>query len=279
MNEIVVPCKRRPAEAASTLMREASDVLKRRGNLSLLTTTFLLCLLITFTWFSVVQLIGLLFNFSLRASTSPQIEAVLNGLLSILSALTFLVCVVPAWLGRLRMAGLLLSGDYPMAREMLYYYTSPRRMGRAALMGLFIAFEMMLPVVLALGAFVGVLALYNEVLIFCLPQALAVLLLLCGFLLALGATAALLFLSGLYLLSTAIAVGNESMPVWKTFTAALRFGKKNLSTVFLFSLRSLWHLLLSLCSFGVLFVFWYAHHYILSYLRLSMALTKGDDPS
>ena len=279
MNEIVVPCKRRPAEAVSTLMREASDVLKRRGNLLLLTTTFLLCLLITFTWFSVVQLIGLLFDFILRASTSPQTEAVLNGILSILSALTFLVCVVPAWLGRLRLSGRLLLGDHPMAREVLYYYTSPRRMGRAILMGLFIAFEVMLPAVLSLGAFVGALALYNEVFVFYLPDALAVILLIFGFLMAIAITALLLFLSGLYLLSTAIAVGNESTPVWKTFTAAFHFGKKNLSTVFLFSLRSLWHLVLSLCSFGVLFVFWYAHHYNLSYLRLSMALTKGVDPS
>ena len=166
-----------------------------------------------------------------------------------------------------------------MAREVLYYYTSPRRMGRAILMGLFVAFEVMLPLVLALGAFVGALALYNEVLVFYLPDALAVLALICGFLLAIAITVLLLFLSGLYLLSTAIAVGNESMPVWKSFTEAFRFGKKNLLATFLFSIRSLWHLVLSLCTFGVLFVFWYAHHYNLSYLRLSMALTKGVDPS
>ena len=220
-----------------------------------------------------------LFDFILLSLEGEQALALLEGAWMLLSALLFLAFVMPAWLGRLRLSGRLLSGDHPMAREVLYYYTSPRRMGRAILMGLFIAFEVMLPAVLSLGAFVGALALYNEVFVFYLPDALAVILLIFGFLMAIAITALLLFLSGLYLLSTAIAVGNESMPVWNTFTAALRFGKKNLIAIFLFSLRSLWHLVLSLCTFGVLFVFWYAHHYNLSYLRLSMALTKGVDPS
>ena len=271
--------RQQPTDTVRASMREASDILKRRGNLALLTTTLLFCLLVTFTWFTVMQLVGLLFDFILLSAEAEQVAPLLEGLWMLLSALLFLAFVMPAWLGRLRLSGRLLSGDHPMAREVLYYYTSPRRMGRAILMGLFIAFEVMLPAVLSLGAFVGALALYNEVFVFYLPDALAVILLIFGFLMAIAITALLLFLSGLYLLSTAIAVGNESMPVWNTFTAALRFGKKNLIAIFLFSLRSLWHLVLSLCSFGVLFVFWYAHHYNLSYLRLSMALTKGVDPS
>ncbi|MBQ8716459.1 MAG: hypothetical protein IJY43_01275 [Clostridia bacterium] len=279
MNEPVFFDRQQPADAVRASMREASDVLKRRGNLALLTTTLLFCLLVTFTWFTVMQLVGLLFDYILLSVEAEQISPLLEGLWMLLSALLFLVGVMPAWLGRLRMTGLLLSGDHPMAREVLYYYTSPRRMERAILMGLFVAFEVMLPLLLALGAFVGALALYNEVLVFYLPDALAVLALICGFLLAIAITVLLLFLSGLYLLSTAIAVGNESMPVWKSFTEAFRFGKKNLLATFLFSIRSLWHLVLSLCTFGVLFVFWYAHHYNLSYLRLSMALTKGVDPS
>ena len=279
MNGPVLFDRKRPTDTVRASMREASDILKRRGNLALLTTTLLFCLLVTFTWFTVMQLIGLLFDFILLSLEGEQALALLEGAWMLLSALLFLAFVMPAWLGRLRLSGRLLSGDHPMAREVLYYYTSPRRMGRAILMGLFIAFEVMLPAVLSLGAFVGALALYNEVFVFYLPDALAVILLIFGFLMAIAITALLLFLSGLYLLSTAIAVGNESMPVWNTFTAALRFGKKNLIAIFLFSLRSLWHLVLSLCTFGVLFVFWYAHHYNLSYLRLSMALTKGVDPS
>jgi len=272
--------RQQPTDTVRASMREASDILKRRGNLALLTTTLLFCLLVTFTWFTVMQLVGLLLDFILLSAEAEQVAPLLEGLWMLLSALLFLAFVMPAWLGRLRLSGRLLSGDHPMAREVLYYYTSPRRMGRAILMGLFIAFEVMLPAVLSLGAFVGALALYNEVFVFYLPDALAVILLIFGFLLAIAITALLLFLSGLYLLSTAIAVGNESMPVWNTFTAALRFGKKNLIAIFLFSLRSLWHLVLSLCSFGVLFVFWYAHHYNLSYLRLSMALCpKGETQS
>ena len=222
MNEPVFFDRQQPADAVRASMREASDVLKRRGNLALLTTTLLFCLLVTFTWFTVMQLVGLLFDYILLSVEAEQISPLLEGLWMLLSALLFLVGVMPAWLGRLRMTGLLLSGDHPMAREVLYYYTSPRRMGRAILMGLFIAFEVMLPAVLSLGAFVGALALYNEVLVFYLPDALAVLALICGFLLAIAITVLLLFLSGLYLLSTAIAVGNESMPVWKSSVLAKR---------------------------------------------------------
>ena len=279
MNEPAFFDRQSPADTVRASMREASDFLKRRGNLALLTTTLLFCLLVTFTWFTVMQLVGLLFDFILLSVEAEHAVALLEGLWMLLSALLFLAFVMPAWLGRLRLSGRLLLGDHPMAREVLYYYTSPRRMGRAILMGLFIAFEVMLPAVLSLGAFVGALALYNEVLGFYLRDTLAVILLITCFLFAIAITALLLFLSGLYLLSTAIAVGNESMPVWNTFTAALRFGKKNLIAIFLFSLRSLWHLVLSLCSFGELFVFWCAHHVNLSYLRLTMALTKGVDPS
>ena len=277
MNEPATFDRQRPTDAVRASMREASDILKRRGNLALLVTTFLFCLLVTFTWFTVIQLVGLLFDY-LPIKTEQALD-LLEWLWMQLSALLFLVFVMPAWLGRLRLSGLLLSGEQPMAREVLYYYTSLRRMGRAILMGIFVAFEVMLPLVLALGAFTGVIALYNKVLVLYLPDALAVVSLIFCFLFAIAITVLLLFLSGLYLLSTAIAVGNESLPVWKTFTAALRFGKKNLVAVFLFSLRSLWHLALSLRTLGVLFVFWYAHHYNLSYLRLSMALTKGVDPS
>lgn len=279
MNEPLIFNQPHPMQAVRASMRDASEILKKRGNLALLTTTLLFCLLVTFTWFTVMQLVGLLFDYILLSVEAEQAVAPLEGLWTLLSALLFLAFVMPAWLGRLRVAGLLLAGDTPMAREVLYYYTSPRRLGRAILTGLFIALEVMLPAVLALGAFAGALALYNEVWVFYLPDALAVLLLLLGFLLAFAISVLLLFLSGLYSLSTAIAVGNESMPVWNSFTAALRFGKRNLPTVFLFSLRALWHLVLSLCTFGVLYVFWYGHHHILSYLRLSMALTEGVDAS
>lgn len=279
MNEPAIFDRQQPTDAVRASMREASDILKRRGNLALLVTTFLFCLLVTFTWVTVMELVGLLFDFILLSLEAEKVAALFEGLWLLLSALLFLVGVMPVWLGRLRLSGLLLSGEHPMAREVLYYYTSPRRLGRATLTGLFIAFEVMLPAVLSLGAFAGALALYNEVLVFYLPGALAVLLLILGFLLSIAFTVLLLFLTGFYLLSTAIAVGNEEMPVWSTFTAAFRFGKGNLTTVFLFSLRSLWHFALSICTFGVLLVFWYAHHYILSYLRLSMTLTKGEDLS
>ena len=279
MNEPVMFDRQRPIDAVRASMREASDILKRRGNLILMTTTFLLCLLITFTWFSVGQLLGFLLELVLPFISLPQAQKALEGLWLMLSALTFLAGVMPAWLGRLRLAGLLCTGEHPMAREVLYYYTSPRRWGRAILVGLFLAFEVMLPAVLSLGAFAGGLALYNEVFLFYLPEALAVLLLLGGFLMALALSAAIFLLCGLYLLFAAIAVGNEEMPVWNAFVVALGYGKRNLISIFLFSLHSLWHLVLSLCTFGVLLVFWYAHHYTLSYLRLSMALTKGEDLS
>ena len=87
-----------------------------------------------------------------------------------------------------------------------------------------------------------------------------------------------LFLTGAFQMTAAIAVGNEEFSVFGALRLALRRGGRKMPTLFKFSMRAVWHLLLSLVTFGVLFVLWYAHHYMLSYMRLSMALCpKGEN--
>ena len=273
------PDTERSRVTVSRAMTEASGILKKRGNLALLVTTFLFCLLVTFAWYTVIQLLSILFAIFTLGGVSTTVSLLLNVLYYVLSALLFFIGVMPAWLGRLRLAGRMCLGDTPMAREVLYYYTSFRRAVRAILTGLLLAFQVLLPAVLILGAFVGVFALYDHVLWAYLDDGPAILLTVIGCILSAAVAVAILMLTGFYQLTTAIAVGDESRPVWSAFADAFRYGRRNPGAIFLFSLKSLWHLILSLCTFGVLFLFWYAHHYILSYLRLSMALCKGDDPS
>lgn len=269
----------RPGETVRRTMREASDVLKKRGNLASLASIFLFCLLVTFTWYIVVQLIAFLFAYLMQGVTSYGVLILFEVLLWLIGALLFFAAVMPTWLGRFRMAGRMCMGESPLGREALYYFTSWRRWRRSVLVGFVLAFEALLPAALVLGAFTGVLALYREVLSFYMHEVLAVLVTVFGFLLAIAASFLILCLTGLYLLSTAIAVGNEALSVLAALRKAFLRGRRNLGTILLFSLQSIWRLLLSLCTFGVLVVFWYAHHYILSYLRLSMALCKGDDPT
>ena len=81
-----------------------------------------------------------------------------------------------------------------------------------------------------------------------------------------------ILLSGVWTTFTALAVGNDKLPVLHALKIALRTGRARLGTLAVFTLHSLWHLLLSVATLGILYMYWYSHHYLLSYLRLSMAI-------
>ncbi|MBQ9099413.1 MAG: hypothetical protein IJY50_08310 [Clostridia bacterium] len=255
----------------------ASAVLQERGNLLLMILTFLFCLLVTFSWLVTAQLLIMLLAWVGALIPHYGVALLVQDLGVLLSGLLFFLTVPPIWLGRLRMAGLLLAGESPLMAEILYYYTTPRRWGRAVLIGLIIALMVLIPVVLGLSAFVGALALYDE-LSFYLEAFVAVPILIFSLLLCVAFGLLLLFLSGFYLLFAAMAVGNSKLPLGRALGLALQTGYRSLPTLFVFSLRSLWHLVLSLCTVGVLHMLWYAHHYIISYLHLGRMLCKGDDP-
>lgn len=266
-----IPPRPRAGDPVRRAMADASGDLKRRGILATLVSSLLFGLILTFAWVTVFQLLAVLVEYAAMTASPALITALEIGVY-VISAILLVALVAPVWLGRLRLAGLVCTGGMPQIKEVLYYYTSFRRLGRAALITLVLLLQILLPVSLVAGGSVFLLWLYNEVLFFAVSDGLAVVLLLFGFFVLLVLFVGTILLSGVWTLFAALAVGNESIPVFRALALALRVGGKRLGTLVLFSLRSLWHLFLCAVSFGILYLYWYSHHYLLSYLRLSMAL-------
>ena len=261
-----------------TALREASACLCEQGNLTLSIQSLIFCLLVLFSWITATQLLVIPFDALIQRMESISAMILLEIGYYILCGAMFLVLVMPVWLGRVHLLGRMCTGGRPMMREVLYYFTSFARYRRALMLSLILAVQVILPALLCAVAFFGAFELYFQVFYFDFPYAIGVLLLLAVLLLALAFSIAVLFATGLYRLTAAIAVGNEEISVLYAFVLAVKTGKRNWLTTVRFTLRSLWHLLLSLITLGVLFVLWYAHHYIVSYLRLAMALCpKGEN--
>lgn len=254
--------------------RDATAVLSRNGMLSRLIAPLLFCLLMTFFSYSIVELAT--YIASLNAQT-PLAEAIAEVILATLQMLLALSLVLPFWLAKLRMAGLMLQGKAPQAREILYYVSAWKRYARAWRIGALLALLVMLPLSAVLGLVFGSLQLYRAVFLIRFSAPIAVLLLIaCFFAVCLLAVAVLLF-AGTYVAFAAVAVGNENMRVRQAFLLAAARGRQNLFYIFCFSLKSLLRLLLSLLTVGVLYVLWFSHHYSLSYMRLSMALCPKEE--
>lgn len=266
-----IPPRPRAGDPVRRAMVDASGDLKRRGILATLVSSLLFGLILTFAWVTVFQLLAVPVEYAAMTASPALITALEIGVY-VISAILLVALVAPVWLGRLRLAGLVCTGGMPQIKEVLYYYTSFRRLGRAVLIALVLLLQILLPVSLVAGGSVFLLWLYNEVLFFAVSDGLAVVLLLFGFFVLLVLFVGTILLSGVWTLFAALAVGNESIPVFRALALALRVGRKRLGTLVLFSLRSLWHLFLCAVSFGILYLYWYSHHYLLSYLRLSMAL-------
>ena len=128
-----------------------------------------------------------------------------------------------------------------------------------------------------LGLAVGSFALYEYVFweVFFNEWVAQLCLVLC-LLLSLLPTLITALLTGMLALSTAFAVGNEQLPLTRCVALSWRRSIRHIGTLLLFALRTVWHLLLSLCTVGVLHLLWYGHHNIISYLCLAMALDQGD---
>lgn len=280
MNEETVLCESlpRPKRAERVAMDEASDLLKRPGHFSLLVQTLLFCVLLLFAWITATQLLTIPLSYAVDHMDSFVGMLILEGLYYLVAGILLFVMVMPAWLGRLRVAGRMCTGDTPAVREVLYYFTTPTRYRRALLLSLLLAVQVLLSVLLCSLAFLFSFELYFQVIYFDFSPTVGVLLLIALLLAATAISIGVLLLTGFFQMTAAIAIGNEEMTVFGALRLALRRGAHRLPTLFRFSLRSLWRLLLSLVTFGVLFVFWYAHHYMLSYMRLSMALCpKGEN--
>ena len=258
--------------------RDAAEILKRPGNLMLSVQALLFCVLLLFAWITAMQLLSFPFSYLLEQLDTIAAMLALEGLYYLAIGILFFVMVMPAWLGRARVMGMLAAGRAPMVREVLYYFTTPARYRRALLLSLVLAVQVLLPVLLCSLAFLGAFELYFQVFYFEFSPLVSGLLLIACLLLAVVLCFGMLFLTGIFRMTAAVAIGNEELSVFGALRLSLKRGGRRLPTLFRFGMRAVWHLLLSLVTFGVLFVLWYAHHYMLSYMRLSMALCpKGEN--
>ena len=253
--------------------RDAAALLGKSRTLPLLTLALLFCILVFFTGYCIVQFTVYLTGL---AAVPPAATVFIEIGLVCLEVLLLLACFMPLWLGKLRLVGLLLVGEEPPLSALFYYFTTPARYARAFRVGALACTLLLVPIVAVLGLFYGAFSLYSEVLSFYLSGFLAVLLFIACLLLALGFTVSILYFSGAFAAFAAIAVGNESISVRQAFFLAARRGKQQLPLVFLFALKSLLGLLLSLVTVGVLYVLWFSHYYNLSYMRLSMVLCQEE---
>lgn len=76
--------------------------------------------------------------------------------------------------------------------------------------------------------------------------------------------------------AVALAVADDDLPLLSALCLACKRGIRHAGVIFGFCLRTLWHLLLSVLTLGVLWLLYYAHHTTVAYFELTMMIT--DDP-
>ena len=259
-----------------TIRQDTALLMQKNSTLPCLATAFLFCMLNAGAAYCLVEvalyIIGELVS-SLTAAVIAEIVLILCGLL------LFLSTVMPLWLAKLRMAGLLWLEREPMPQEIFYYFTSFSRYGRAWRIGAVAVLLHAVPVAAVIGLFAGAIHLYGEVLWVYFSAPVAVLLFILLLFMVIVISVGVLFFGGIYIAFAAVAVGNEQLRLRAAFLLAVRAGKRHTKEIFIFSVKSLLWLVLSLLTVGVLFVLWFSHFYNLSYMRLSMALCSGESES
>ena len=248
----------------------ASKDLGQGAALLSLTLSWLFCLVAVFTVYllAVVQS-GLFARF---APDFPTAAA--DGLCYVLIGVLAVFFVLPLFVGRLRMAGMIATGGDPLPKAVFYYFSFPRAYGRGLAVGLVYLLSLALPVAPVTGAVIGAFALYNKVFSVRLSLVVAVLLLILLLLLCVGLALLCLYLSGLHFAAAALAAGNEDLSVLRAFRAAFACGRRRCGTVFLFLMDRAWRLILSLLTVGVLWILYYAHQTTLAYWHLTIALRR-----
>jgi len=259
-----------------TIRQETALLMQKNSTLPCLTSAFLFCLLIAGAAYCLIELAVYITG---RLVTSLTAAVITEIVLIVCGILLFLSTLMPLWLAKLRMAGLLWQEQEPLSQEIFYYFTSFSRYRRAWRTGAVAVLLFALPVAAVIGSFSGALHLYSEVLSIYFSAPVAVLLLILLLLLAIVISVGVLFFGGIYIAFAAVAVGNEQLKLRVAFVLAVRAGKRHIKEIFVFSLRSLLWLALSLLTVGVLFVLWFSHFYNLSYMRLSMALVSLESES
>ena len=269
--QIVQPTpKPKRAALAGAASSAASADLGRGGALLSLTLAWLFCLVAVFTVYllAVVQS-GLFARF---APAFPTAAA--DGLCYALIGVLAVFFVLPLFVGRVRMAGMIATGADPLPKAVFYYFSSPRAYGRGLAAGLLYLLSLALPIAPVTGAVIGAFALYDHVFSARLPLVVAVLLLVLLLLLCVGLALLCLYLSGLHFAAVALFVGNGELSLPRALRAAFACGRRRCGTVFLFWMDRAWRLILSLLTVGVLWVVYYAHQTALAYWHLTVALRR-----
>ena len=262
--------KPKKAALAGAASAAASKDLGQGGALLSLTLAWLFCLVAVFT----VYLLAVVES-GLFARFAPAFPtAAADGLCYALIGLLAVFFVLPLFVGRVRMAGLIATGADPLPKSVLYYFSSPRAYGRGIAAGLLYLLSFALPVAPVTSAVIGVFALYNKVLSVRLTFAVAVLLLVLLLLLCAALALLCLYLSGLHFAAVALYTGNGDLPLRRALCMAFACGRRRCGTVFLFWMDRAWRLILSLLTVGVLWIVYYAHQTALAYWHLTVALRR-----
>ena len=259
-----------------SIRQDTALLMQKNNTLPCLTSAFLFCLLVAGAAYCLVEFAVYITG---TLVTSPTVVVIAEIVLIVCGVLLFLSTVMPLWLAKLRVAGLLWQEFEPMPQDIFYYFTSFSRYCRAWRTGAVAVLLFALPIAAVIGLFSGALHLYSGVLLIYFSAPVAVLLLILLLLLAIVISVGVLFFGGVYIAFAAVAVGNEQLSLRAAFLLAVRGGKRHTKEIFAFSLRSLLWLILSLLTVGVLFVLWFSHFYNLSYMRLSMALCSLESES
>ena len=267
---------KRVAGKTFTAMRDARAILFKKDVLGFMISSFLALFLVFFGWLFVFSAAAAFIDYC-AGFLLPVAAFVVDIIFLCLYWGAFFFGVMPVLLGRLRLVGLVAADRSPMLHEIFYYFTSPQRYRRALLIGALLALGIALPVALSVAAFYLSTLVYYDFLIFELSWWIATLIFI-GLLVASFVCSLLFFfVCGGYLCAVGVAIGNEGLLVREALALSCGAGYRSLWQSFLFLLCSLWRLLLSLLTLGVLYVFYYSHHITLSYMRLCMALCpKGD---
>ena len=271
MQPCVYPTQKQDRSApVRACARRASEKLLRGGGLLSLTLAAIFCLLAciaSYLFFDVLCLV-------LSGYTALGFGW-LCAIAAAAVALVVLLLILPLFVGRVRLAGLLAMGEEAALGELFYYFKAPARYWRGLLLSLCYLFAFLAPVALGAGAFVGSYLLYDNVFYVNLPDPAAIALLVFFCLLSAAFFLLCIYFSCLQFSLIALMVGGAR----RTLSMALRrsacIGWRYRRVVWRFFLRSFLRLLLSVCTLFVLWLLYYAHHTTLTYWELVIALDRA----
>lgn len=247
--------------------RLASAKLLQGGGLLSLTLSAVFCLLAciaTYLFFDVLCLV-------LSAYTALGFGW-LCAIAATAVALVVLLLILPLFVGRVRLAGLLAMGEEAALGELFYYFKAPARFWRGLLLSLCYLFSFLIPVSLGVGAFVGSYLLYDHVFYVNLPDPAAIALFVFFCLLSVAFFLLCIYFSCLHFSLVALMVGGTRRTLPTALGRAVRIGWRYRHVIWRFFWRSFLRLLLSVCTLFVLWLLYDAHHTTLTYWELVIAL-------